>query len=154
MRKSGNGKRSGKRQEGLPVCSTVLRLIKGDLLANCNMLPKPPPPLRVFISYKLKDHAATNTIKKILLRIGGDRIKVFVSGDEEPGVQWRENVPQELAKASLDTKHSARRLPCIWRKAQEVWQKPRERSGLATDTDANAMASSDAEVAVEALSAP
>jgi hypothetical protein len=65
------------------------------------MLPKPSPPLRVFISYKLKDHAATNTIKKILQRIGGDRIKVFVSGDEEPGVQWRENVLQELAKAHI-----------------------------------------------------
>lgn len=60
--------------------------------------PLPTPPLRVFISYKLKDHAATNAIKKILLRIGGDRIKVFVSGDEEPGVQWRENVLLELAK--------------------------------------------------------
>lgn len=61
----------------------------------------PEPPLRVFISYKKKDHAATDTIKQILLRFGASSIKVFVSGDEQAGIQWRENVLKELREAHI-----------------------------------------------------
>jgi hypothetical protein len=61
----------------------------------------PEPPLRVFISYKKKDHAATDTIKQILLRIGASSIKVFVSGDEPAGIQWRENVLKGLREAHI-----------------------------------------------------
>ena len=61
----------------------------------------PEPPLRVFISYKKKDHTATDTIKQILLRFGASSIKVFVSGDEQAGIQWRENVLKELREAHI-----------------------------------------------------
>ena len=61
----------------------------------------PEPPLRVFISYKKKDHAATDTIKQILLKNGASSIKVFVSGDEPAGIQWRENVLKELREAHI-----------------------------------------------------
>jgi hypothetical protein len=61
----------------------------------------PEPPLRMFISYKKKDHAATEVIKQKLLKIGGDRIKVFVSGDEPAGIQWRPNVLKELISAHI-----------------------------------------------------
>ena len=55
----------------------------------------------MFISYKKKDRAATDTIKKILLRFGAYSIKVFVSGDEQAGIQWRENVLKELREAHI-----------------------------------------------------
>jgi hypothetical protein len=55
----------------------------------------------VFISYKEKDHAATIAIKQILLRIGGNNITVFVSGDEAAGIQWRENVLKALRQAHI-----------------------------------------------------
>jgi hypothetical protein len=48
-----------------------------------------------------KDRAATDTIKKILLRFGAYSIKVFVSGDEQAGIQWRENVLKELREAHI-----------------------------------------------------
>jgi TIR domain len=62
---------------------------------------QPSPPLRVFISYKEKDRAATLDIKKALLRIGGGNIRVFVSGDEPAGIQWREGVLNELRQAHI-----------------------------------------------------
>jgi hypothetical protein len=62
---------------------------------------QPEPPLRVFISYKEKDLAATVDIKQKLLKIGGASIKVFVSGDEPAGIQWRENVLRELREAHI-----------------------------------------------------
>ena|SRR6516164_1843153 len=61
---------------------------------------QPSPPLRVFISYKEKDRAATLDIKRVLLKIGGGNIRVFVSGDEPAGIQWREGVLNELRKCS------------------------------------------------------
>ena len=71
--------------------------------ASSTSLPgqQPSPPLRVFISYKKKDRTATDTIKKILLRFGAYSIKVFVSGDEQAGIQWRENVLKELREAHI-----------------------------------------------------
>src|SRR5262249_55276828 len=58
-------------------------------------------PLRVFISYKLKDHAATVVIKKKLKKLGAGKLEVFVSGDEVAGTLWREKVLEELAKAHI-----------------------------------------------------
>ena len=62
---------------------------------------QPSPPLRVFISYKEKDRAATLDIKRVLLKIGGGNIRVFVSGDEPAGIQWREGVLNELRNAHI-----------------------------------------------------
>ena len=72
-------------------------------LESSTSLPgqQPSPPLRVFISYKEKDRAATLDIKKMLLRIGGGNIRVFVSGDEPAGIQWREGVLNELREAHI-----------------------------------------------------
>ena len=62
---------------------------------------RPPPPLRVFISYKEKDYAATVDIKRLLLRTGGGNIRVFVSGDEPAAVEWRKKILKELQQAHI-----------------------------------------------------
>lgn len=62
---------------------------------------RPSPPLRIFISYKEKDRAATLDIKKLFLKIGGGNVKVFVSGDEPAGIQWRTGVLNELRQAHI-----------------------------------------------------
>jgi hypothetical protein len=73
--------------------------VRRIVVQNCNMPAELP--LRVFISYKLKDHAATVVIKKKLKKLGAGKLEVFVSGDEVAGTLWREKVLEELAKAHI-----------------------------------------------------
>ncbi len=57
-----------------------------DVALELDSLPtdQPASPLRVFISYKEKDQAATVDIKKLLLKIGG-----AISECSCPAMSWR-----------------------------------------------------------------
>jgi len=72
---------------------------RGSLAQETGKLPTPP--LRVFISYKQKDGAATIGIKRLLQQRGGDNIEVFVSEDEAPGIQFRQHLLRKLREAHV-----------------------------------------------------
>jgi len=63
-----------------------------------------PLPLKVFISYKQKDFAAADRIREQLQRIGGNGIRVFVSGDDHvvrAAQEWRSVVLKNLREAHV-----------------------------------------------------
>src|SRR6267142_280818 len=70
-------------------------------LAQAETAKLPAPPLRVFISSKQKDGAATIGIKRLLQQRGGANIEVFVSEDEAPGIQFRQHLLKKLREAHV-----------------------------------------------------
>src|SRR5262245_43164957 len=61
-------------------------------------------PLRVFVSYKLRDFDAANQIGQLLRRIGGNNIDVFVAGDSEsirPATDFRAQILKKLCEAHV-----------------------------------------------------
>ena len=64
----------------------------------------PTLPLRVFISYKQKDFEAADHIGKLLRRLGGANIDVFVAGDDvsiKPASDFRLRILSKLREAQV-----------------------------------------------------